>query len=119
MYSGVVSDTKNAVNAHCYQTGDKQAVATISQQKLEPLAKCLGDKQFLVGDYVTWVDFFFFELLNLISMITETNIYKQFPTLDAYNKRVASLPKVAEYIASDKYKQIKLFNNKVAKINNQ
>jgi glutathione S-transferase len=54
------------VNTHSYQTGDKQALVTAAETQFEQLIKFMGDRPFLAGDNITFVDFFLFELINLV-----------------------------------------------------
>ncbi len=61
MLLGVVADIKSAATGHCYGSGDKEAIKKIAFERLEAVSKYLGGKQFFVGDYVTFVDFFIFE----------------------------------------------------------
>ena len=61
-------------------------------------------------------DFTFFEAVDFYNWASEGKLFATYPTLEAYHKRVASLPKVDEYLASDRSK--KRFNNKSAKLNN-
>jgi len=116
MIFGVVSDIRSAATGHCYGSGDVNAVKEISN-RMEAVAKFLGEKKFIVGDYPTWVDFFVFEQIELFNFVTEGEFCEKFPTLAAYHLRVASLPKFDAYYKSDKFMK-RPFNNKVAKINN-
>ena len=84
---------------------------------VEPLVKFLGEKKFLLGDNVTFADFFFFEALDFYNWASEGELFKTRPALESYHKRIASLPKIAEYLASDQFLE-KPFNNKIAKLNN-
>jgi glutathione S-transferase len=62
------------VNTHSYQTGDKQALVTAAETQFEQLIKFMGDRPFLAGDNITFVDFFLFELINLVDFVSEGNI---------------------------------------------
>lgn len=70
--------------------------------KLKALSNFLGDRKFVAGDYVTFVDFFLFEFLDSQVVFSE-DILKNFPSVEAYYKRVASLPGVEKYLKSDKF----------------
>jgi len=99
-----------------YATADKQALKDISNN-MEAVSKFLGDQLFIVGDYVTWVDFFIWEQVEMFEWVTDGEFLKRFPNFAAYHKRIASLPKFAEYVSSDRFMKGP-FNNKVAKLNN-
>ena len=115
MIFGVVSDIKGAATGHCYGSGDKNAIMEISN-RMEAVQKFLGDEKFIVGDYVTWVDFFVFEQIELFDYISEGAFTKKYPALGAYHERIASLPKFSQYYNSAKFMK-KPFNNKISKIN--
>ena len=70
MVAGQISDLKGAVTMPCYTTGDRSTISMTLLDKVKPLVAYLGDKQFLVGDDVTYVDFIFFELINFMSWIS-------------------------------------------------
>jgi len=116
MIFGVVSDIKSASTRHMYATGDKQAITELSHG-MEAASKFLGEKQFIVGDYLTWVDFFVWEQIEMLSWITDGEFLTRYPNFAAYHKRIGALPKFSEYIASDRFMKGP-FNNKSAKLNN-
>ena len=117
MLFGVVSDIKSAVTGHCYGSGDRNAIKKIALERVEGISKFLGTKPFFVGDYVTLVDFFIFEQVELFEWISEGEFLTKFPNLADYHKRVAALPKFAEYYNSERFMK-RPFNNKIAKLNN-
>ena len=128
MVFGVVSDIKSAFGPPMYYTGDKNAIIEISK-RMEQVSKFLTGKSFVAGDYITWVDFFVFEQVELFAWITQGeyipskeeyigfDFLAKYPVLAEYHKRIAALPKFAEYYKSDKFVS-RPFNNKVAKLNN-
>jgi glutathione S-transferase len=117
MILSVTQDIKNATVGHFYGTGDKEAIKKIAYERFSEVAKFLGEKHFIVGDYVTFVDFFIFEQVELFAFATEGEILVKHPNLAAYHKRITALPKFSEYYNSERFFK-RPFNNKVAKINN-
>lgn len=117
MLTGVVKDVYGPVISHCYGTGDKQKLVEGAFSALPGLVKYLGSKKFLVGDYVTFVDFCFYEFLELVDFVSEGRVYGENPSLKAYKENIEKLEKMQEHIKSDRYLK-RPFNNKVAKINN-
>ncbi len=118
MISNVVSDLKGAVTMPCYTNGDRSTITSVLMEKVKPIVNFLGEKNFLVGSDVTYVDFTFFELCELMNFISEGALLTSYPTLAAYCDRVKGLPKMAEYYADDTKCMKAPFNNKVAKLNN-
>ena len=116
MIFSVVGDIKSAVTMSFY-TGDPDTIKRAQDERWPAVEKYLGDKAFFAGDYVTFVDFFVWEQIELFEWFSKGEFMKQYPKLAAYHARVAALPKFAEYIKSDRFMK-RPFNNKVAKINN-
>lgn len=79
---------------------------------IEEFAKFLGDRQWFVGDELTYVDFLAYELLFQLSKWNEA-VFKNAETLLKFVARFEALPEIAAYLKSDRY--IKWpFNNNVA-----
>lgn len=70
--------------------------------KLKALSNFLGDRKFVAGDYVTYVDFILFEYLEGQAYFVE-GLLKDYPVLDAFHKRVLALPAIDKYVKSDKF----------------
>ena len=117
MLLGVVQDAKNAASNHCYGSGDIEAIKKIGSEKFEGISKFLGEKKYFIGDYVTFVDFFIFEQIELFAFCSQGEILKQYPNLASFHKRMTELPKFGDYFNSDRCMK-RPFNNKIAKINN-
>ena len=118
MVAQVVSDLKGAVTMPCYTQGDRVAITMNLLEKVKPIVAYLGNKPFLCGDNVTYVDFIFFELCDFMDWISQGVLYERNETLRGYHTRVKELPKLAEFYADDTKCIKKPFNNKVAKLNN-
>ena len=117
MLLGVVSDIKGAATGHCYSSGDMEAVKKIGNDRMEAVSKFLGEKKFFLGDYVTFVDFFIFEQIELFAWASNNEFLTRFPNLAEFHKRIIGLPKFGEYYSSDRF-LTRTFNNKSAKLNN-
>ena len=88
------------------------------KNRLPAIVAFLGQKKFLAGDDVVWLDFYLYELIQLMAFMNP-DFKTEYPTLDAYQKNVASLPKVKEYVEDpNSLDNKRQFNNKVSKINN-
>ena len=70
MVAGIVTDLKGAITMPCYTSGDRNAITMNLMEKVKPLVAFLGDKKFLVGDNVTYIDFVFFELIDFMTFIS-------------------------------------------------
>ena len=66
MLSNAMNDWKNATVFNCYRTDDKEEVVKASYEKLKAIYDFLGEKDYLIGDYVTYNDFWLLELTYLL-----------------------------------------------------
>jgi glutathione S-transferase len=71
----------------------------------------------VVGDYVTYVDFYWFELLELMNFVMEGKFYSEYPKMREYHLRMVKLPGFGQFFYSDEVQKMS-FNNKHAKLNN-
>lgn len=117
MCAGVLADLKGAVTMPCYMQGEKEPMIAAMRTKLPAIVAFLGNNKFLTGDNVTWIDFYFYELCQLMKFLNP-ELFTEFPTLSAFETAVSSLPKVAAYLANpDCIDHHRIFNNKSAKVN--
>jgi glutathione S-transferase len=65
---------------------------------MPPIYKFLGNHKFIVGNSVTWLDFAFFELINLMVFL-KPDLYDVYPNLKQYHANVGNLPGLKEYLA--------------------
>jgi len=56
------------------------------------MAKYLQGKKLLAGDDLTYVDFYFFERLQLMIHVTNGKILNEMPILNEYNETMKNLP---------------------------
>ena len=118
MVAGVVGDLKGAVTMPCYTQSDKESIKANLLQKVKPIVAYLGDKDFLCGSDVTYVDFTMFELCELMQFISDGSLFTNYPKLDSYCARVKQLDGMSQYFHDEHACMKRPFNNKVAKINN-
>ena len=117
MVTSVVVGVKNATTGPCYSTGDISAVIGAAKKGLEPIVKFLGNNKFLTGESVTFIDFYFWEMLQAIR-VSYPDLCTDFPTLAVYHETVRAVSGVKEYFDKEDCPEHTLsFNNKSAKIN--
>ena len=116
MTANVIQSAKMAITMPCYMGKSPEEIQTLAEEKFEPIVKFMGDKKFLVGDHHTWLDFYWFETVELVDFVTEGKIYDKFPTLKTYQDSVRDIPSVKAYRSSDRWLNLQ-FNNKHAKVN--
>ncbi|KXJ12315.1 Glutathione S-transferase Mu 3 [Exaiptasia diaphana] len=79
------------------KTGNMLVVQTI-----EAFSDFLGEKNYLAGDKITFVDFVMYELLDQ-HKVFDASLLEPHKNLQAFMERIEALPKIAEYMKSDKF----------------
>jgi glutathione S-transferase len=69
---------------------------------LKELDEKLGKQQYLLGDYLSYNDFVFFEILEINSALFGAELLKKYPNLEQYHGRIGNLKGVKEYMQSDR-----------------
>ena len=83
-----------------------------------PVVKYLGDKKFICGDNLTYVDFIIFEMIDFCQWLSDGKLGTSYPTLLPYFDRIKNLPRLKDYWPNDSKCIKRPFNNKIAKLNN-
>eukprot|EP01098_Paradermamoeba_levis_P002026 TRINITY_DN1235_c0_g1_i1.p1 TRINITY_DN1235_c0_g1~~TRINITY_DN1235_c0_g1_i1.p1 ORF type:complete len:253 (+),score=66.79 TRINITY_DN1235_c0_g1_i1:94-759(+) len=98
-------DLRNAFVRVIYGSNfDQNVVQHLSQTAPRFFAsfeKYLGDKNFFLGSEVTVADFHLYEMFDQHRLLEPTSL-DAFPHISAFVKRFAALPKIAQYLASDR-----------------
>ena len=83
MIANVIGDLKMAVTMPCYTTGNIEDITGKMDTMLPKIVGFLGNNKFLAGDAVTWVDFYFVEVVELMSK-HDGELFTKYPTLKTY-----------------------------------
>ncbi|KAG8198424.1 hypothetical protein JTE90_021665 [Oedothorax gibbosus] len=83
-------------------------VAKVPAQ-LKLVSDFLGDRKFLAGDYITYVDFMAYEPLEFYQYLIP-GVLNDFPNLKAYHDRIRQLPQLQAYFNSATYKRWPLYS---------
>jgi len=90
----------------------KPVATDLMKKTLTAFSKFLGDRTWMVGDRLTYVDFLCYEIF-FQTHVFDKALFEGLDNLLAYNKRFEALPTIAAYMSSDKF--IKWpFNNNMA-----
>ena len=84
---------------------------------MKPILDAMGTDKWLAGE-LTYIDFCFFELLQLLIFASGGKVLEEFPVLKTYNENFKKIDGFAEFIEDpDCPVPSMTFNNKVAKFN--
>uniref|UniRef100_A0A8C9NXF9 Hematopoietic prostaglandin D synthase n=1 Tax=Spermophilus dauricus TaxID=99837 RepID=A0A8C9NXF9_SPEDA len=64
---------------------------------LQDLDKYLGDKEWLIGNYVTWADFYW-DICSTTLLVLKPDLLDAHPRLLALQKKVQAIPAIADWI---------------------
>ena len=119
--ANVITNFKMKITMPCYMSGDVEEIKSAITSLLPAIVdfKLNKGSKFISGDQVSWLDFYFVEVVCAAEMMHPA-MMTEFPNLVAYKAAMFELPGLKEYISSpDCIEHKYLFNNKVAKINNK
>ena len=119
MLAAQVGQLKTKATMPCYtsEDGDKNAVLEGCRELQERIVAQLGDRQWFLGDRISWLDFVYAELVDFFDFLSDGKWYEEFPTTKAYWDRFVSIERIGDYWASEECMKSP-FNGAPAKINN-
>ena len=106
-----VHDLKMKATVPCYTTGNAEAIIDECRPLLAKIVECMGESDWIAGSNLTWLDFFFAELCELLNGISDGLFYAEFPTTQAYWDRFICLPNLGEAYSDDTKCMKTPFNN--------
>lgn len=71
---------------------------------MQRISKFLGERDFIVGDYVTYADFILYDTLDFFRLFAEGSLDAT-PNLLQYLQRIEQLPHLDAYFKSDKFQR--------------
>ena len=118
MLSAHVVTLKMKSTMPCYASDDRAPIIEECIPILAKLVEVQGSDLYIAGQNITYLDFFYVELLEFLDFLSEGKFYEEFPATKAYYDRLVSLPELKDYMADDERCPKKPFNGLMAKINN-
>lgn len=87
--------------------------------QLPPILRFQGKNKFLCSNgKPTWVDFFFFELIQSLRWVTDDIIFSEYPSLKFYYDEVSNLPNLKDHLSDPHAPERSLpWNGHIAKLN--
>jgi len=116
MLSAHVGNLKGKATMPCYVSGDVNEITENCRPILKALVDAKGNSKWIAGNDLSWLDFAFAELLDMLDKATEGVFYQEFPAMKEYFEAFVNLPGMAEYWQTC---QKAPFNNTMAKILNK
>ncbi|XP_015913227.1 glutathione S-transferase class-mu 26 kDa isozyme 47 [Parasteatoda tepidariorum] len=84
-----------------YEEAKKEYLSKVPHS-LKFIAAFLGDRKFLAGDSLSYVDFMAYDTFDYNVLLCKT-VLDEFPTLKAYIERIRNLPELQAYLKSSTY----------------
>ncbi|GIZ04207.1 glutathione S-transferase Mu 3 [Caerostris extrusa] len=97
------------VNREDYDSARDEFIKTTIPAMFKMWEKFLGDRKYLAGDDITYVDFMVYENLDFYRLF-HAKTFDNFPTLKSYHSRIKDLPGVQKYLNSSSFRQWPIFN---------
>ncbi|GBN67965.1 Glutathione S-transferase [Araneus ventricosus] len=92
------------------ETGKEEFLKSV-QPLLQQWEKFLGNRKFMAGDDITYVDFMVYEAFDLYRLYHES-VLDDYPSLKAYFSRMKNLPELQDYMKSHVRKPWPIFTPK-------
>jgi len=91
----------------CYGKGDYESlkieyVGKYMPDKLKVLSDYLGSKKFILGEQITYIDFYMYEVLY-DHFLFAPEVFDKFQNLKNYLKTIEDLPAISSYMKTDRY----------------
>lgn len=112
-----LKDVKSAITGPCYVGQDRTVLKETALKKMKPIVDYMGKKEYLIGNNLTFLDFYMLELCDFVQWLTNNEFFTQNKSVVKYMKKMKGVRQIKKYIMSDRFVE-KPYNNKVAKINN-
>ncbi|XP_031572822.1 glutathione S-transferase Mu 3-like isoform X2 [Actinia tenebrosa] len=117
MMENQIQDFRSGFSALCYRSEnfdeEKPKYLKNVVPKIKAFADFLGEKKYLVGDKITFVDFMLYETLDH-HKVFDASLLEPHANLKAYLERIEALPAIAAYMKSDDFIS-RPINNTIAK----
>lgn len=114
---GVLKDVLSSIVSLIYSSSYTEALKEESfkengfiDKKLKFLNKFLEGKKFLLGDNVKYVDFIFYEIIELATKISPKTVEK-YGRLSTYSENFRQLNGIQNYLKSPRFDASKTFTN--------
>merc|ERR1712232_145282 len=91
-----------------FHSGDKSAAKQVFVQWLDNFEGLLKDNDFFVGNSVPIADFAVFNLLDNFAKPMFKDVLEEHKKIEAFRQRIAALPKIADYLSSNRRPAITL-----------
>ena len=102
----------------CYMVGDAEAIIDECRPLLAKMVEIQGSSDWIAGANLTWLDFYYAEVVDFVNTISDGLFYCEFPSLQTYWDRFVALPNLGAAWADDTKCMKAPFNNKMAKLLN-
>jgi len=103
---GVLNDARTAVSGAVYNPDFIKVIDSTLKEKVFPkfenLNKFIGSGEGLIGTGLTYVDFVFYELAQLL-LAHDEKVLDNYANLKKLAETIANLPQIQAYLASDRF----------------
>ena len=82
---------------------------------LKPIAELLGNRAYVAGEDLTYIDFLMLELCEYGQYLSKETFYNENANIEWYVKKMKNLKEIKRYLESGRLDGLK-FNNKNAKV---
>lgn len=74
-----LKDVKAAITSPCYVGTDREALKKTAKAKITPIVKHIGNREYIAGAQLTYLDFYLLELYEFVDFLTESAFVEENP----------------------------------------
>ncbi|GBL79814.1 Glutathione S-transferase class-mu isozyme 1 [Araneus ventricosus] len=107
-----ITDFRTSLARVCYDPNFENVKPEFVKRvpiQLKFVADFLGNRKFLAGDSLTYVDFLAYEALDFYLYLIP-NVLADYPALKEYHQRIRNLPELQAYLKSPQYQRWPIFS---------
>ncbi|KAF8785295.1 glutathione S-transferase class-mu 26 kDa isozyme 47-like [Argiope bruennichi] len=107
-----IIDFRTSFGRLCYDPNFEKTKPEFEKKvpvQLKFVADFLGNRKYLAGDSLTYVDFMAYDTLDYYLYLIP-NVFADFPVLKEYHQRIRNLPELQAYLKSSQYQRWPFFS---------
>ena len=71
----------------CYTGKSSEEIIDVGRPLLAKIVDVMGDSNFIAGENITWLDFYFAECLDMLNTLSDGLFFAEFPSMQTYWER--------------------------------
>ena len=109
MLAHISHQVKIATATLCFTQNETSVVLDKAWETLKPVSEFLGEKKYLLGDKLWFVDIYLLEFFYLIDALDPEGLVNKYPNLSTLKSNVENLPEIKDFLESERNIKLPFF----------